>query len=252
MGNTYGTTRSRPYSATYPPATQSAHTVRRWPTRSGVVHRGQHLVAVRLGADHPGALRPDRGQQHPGPLGHLGARRPAAPSQTSPPGSWRRHASSQTTRQAVEPGPSRAGGRGHRRAIAGCGIDHRDDADRGPWAQDRGPAVRADGVHRRRARRGRRARHRVAGRAGPAGGPGRGPDRGDRARPGRQPVPQPGAGRRRRAQRRRRVHRVPGRGRVGAGRDAGLPHLDDAGRPGLRRGLRADAGRGRRASAPTT
>ena len=41
-------------------------------TTSGRVHRGQHLVAVRLGADHPGALRPDRGQQHPGPLGHLG------------------------------------------------------------------------------------------------------------------------------------------------------------------------------------
>ena len=72
MGNTYGTTRSRPYSAAYPPATQSAHTVRRWPTSSAPVHRGQHLVAVRLGADHPGARRPDRGQQYPGPLGHLG------------------------------------------------------------------------------------------------------------------------------------------------------------------------------------
>ena len=49
---------------------------------------------------------------------------------------------------------------------------------------------------------------------------------------GRQPVPQPGPGRRRGAQRRRRVHGLSGGRRVGAGRDPGLPDLDDAARAG--------------------
>ena len=48
----------------------------------------------------------------------------------------------------------------------------------------------------------------------------------------------PAAGRRRGAQRRRRVHRLPHRRGVGLARDAGLPDLDHAARPGVRRGLR--------------
>ena len=79
-----------------------------------------------------------------------------------------------------------------------------------------------------------------------AGRPRRGQDRRHRHRPWRQPVPRPRAGRRRGAERGRRVHRVPRRRRVGPGRDAGVPDLDDAGRPGVRRRLRAADDRGSR------
>ncbi len=59
----------------------------------------------------------------------------------------------------------------------------------------------------------------------------------------------PGPGRRRGAQRGGRMHRPAGRAGMGTGRDAGVPHLDHATGPGLRRGLRAAhrrAGRDRR------
>ena len=62
----------------------------------------------------------------------------------------------------------------------------------------------------------------------------------------------PGPGGWRRAQRRGGVHRVPHRERVGGRRDAGLPHLDDAARPGLRRGLPDRCRRASRRSARTS
>ena len=119
MGNTYGTTRSRPYSATYPPATQSAHTVRRWPTSSG------ECTAVSTSSPCGSALTtraPSARTAASSTRARSATSVPVSrcPSHTSPPGSWRRHASSQTTRRSLSPVPEGSGrviGK-----IAGCGM----------------------------------------------------------------------------------------------------------------------------------
>ena len=182
MGNTYGTTRSPAVlghvAAGLPVGPHRAQVVDQFGRRA---RRSSTSSPCGSAADHPGALRPGPRPAAPGPARpprSRSSRRPATPPR---PGRARRHASSQTTRRSLSPVPEGSGGVIGK--IAGCGMIMRMTRHRRAWARRSGdPAGRADGIDHRRAGRGRRARHRVAGRAGAAGGPGCGADRGDRAR----------------------------------------------------------------------
>ena len=113
-----------------------------------------------------------------------------------------------------------------------------------------GPTNSVLDVRRRRPR----PRHGRPRRAGATRRPRLGAHRRHHPAPGRGRLPPAAGGGRRRAQRGRRVHRLPDRARVGHDRDPGLPHLDDAARPRLRRRLpdraRAAPRRGRRRGDP--
>ena len=192
-----------------------------------VVHRAQHRVVVLAGGEHRRARRGQRVAQHQRPGRHLGAPVP------DPEPHLAALARAGRSPRSRPPGP--AGSLAHLRGA----LPSRNAPRHRSWHHHRAAATGPDRIGARRARRRPGPRHGLAGRGAPAGRPGRRPDRGHRARPGRRPVHVPHPGRGRGAQRGRGVHRPARRAGVGAGRDPGVPHLDHAARPGLRRRLRA-------------
>ena len=171
---------------------------------------------MRRGRSRPWPGRGDRLEEHPRPVRHLGAGRADADPHL---GAAARGAARRRTRPPVA-GVGPCGACCHAcRALLTC-------------QSGSGSPVRPDRLGARRARVSASGTPRCGGTSRPAGRSRGRAHRRHRARPRRQLFRAPGAGRRRGAQRRRRVHRLPVDAGVGARRDAGLPHLDDAGRPG--------------------
>ena len=115
VGNTYGTTRSRPCSAGSPAASQSAHTEARWPSSPGSCTRRRIVSSCSRAAvtGAPAAASASRSTSARAGTSVPGSR---TPSQTSPAGSCRRQSSLHTTGTGRLTGtlPRRRGGGYHR------------------------------------------------------------------------------------------------------------------------------------------